>query len=41
MNTVTINQIGRDFLTLCAAGNSREAFTLYTHKNFKHHNPFF
>ena len=41
MNTVTINQIGKDFLTLCAAGNPREAFKLYAHTNFKHHNPFF
>jgi predicted SnoaL-like aldol condensation-catalyzing enzyme len=41
MTSKTIKEIGKDFLTLCAAGNSREAFKLYAHKNFKHHNAFF
>ena len=41
MTANTIKEIGRDFLTLCAAGKSREAFKLHAHKNFKHHNPFF
>jgi len=41
MPSITIKEIGKDFLTQCAAGNSREAFKLYAHKNFKHHNAFF
>lgn len=41
MTSITLKQIGRDFLTLCAAGNPREAFKLFAHKNFKHHNAFF
>lgn len=41
MTPITIKEIGKDFLTLCAVGNSREAFTLYAHKDFKHHNAFF
>jgi len=41
MTPITIREIGKDFLTLCAAGNSREAFKLYVAKNFKHHNAFF
>lgn len=41
MNVKTLKEIGADFLTKCAAGNSREAFNLYAHKNFKHHNAFF
>ena len=41
MTLIKIKEIGRDFLTLCAAGNSREAFKLHAHKNFKHHNAFF
>lgn len=41
MISISIKQIGKDFLTLCAAGNSREAFKLYAHTNFKHHNAFF
>lgn len=41
MNTITIKEIGRDFLNLCASGNPEKAFSLYTHKNFIHHNPFF
>ena len=41
MTANTIKEIGRDFLTLCAAGKSREAFKLYAHTNFRHHNAFF
>lgn len=41
MTPITIKEMGKDFLTLCAAGNSREAFKLYVAKNFKHHNAFF
>ena len=41
MTPITIKEIGKDFLTLCAAGNSREAFKLYVAKNFIHHNAFF
>ena len=41
MKPITLKEIGKDFLTLCAAGNSREAFKLYVAKNFKHHNAFF
>jgi len=41
MTPIAIREIGKDFLTLCAAGNSREAFKLYVAKNFKHHNAFF
>jgi predicted SnoaL-like aldol condensation-catalyzing enzyme len=41
MKSITIKEIGRDFLTLCATGNPGEAFKLFAHKNFKHHNPFF
>lgn len=41
MTSKTLKEIGQEFLTLCAAGNSREAFKLYADKNFKHHNAFF
>ena len=41
MTSLTLKEIGKEFLTLCAAGNSRDAFKLYAHKNFKHHNAFF
>jgi predicted SnoaL-like aldol condensation-catalyzing enzyme len=41
MTSIKLKEIGKDFLTLCAAGNSREAFKLYAHGNFKHHNAFF
>lgn len=37
----TKKEIAIDFLTLCAHGNSREAFNLYAGNNFKHHNPYF
>lgn len=41
MPLTTLKEIGKDFLTLCAAGNSREAFKLYAHTSFKHHNAFY
>ena len=41
MTSIKLKEIGKDFLNFCAAGNSREAFKLYAHKNFKHHNAFF
>lgn len=41
MTAKELKEIGKDFLTLCAAGKSRQAFKLYTNNNFKHHNPFF
>nr|WP_315172992.1 nuclear transport factor 2 family protein [uncultured Flavobacterium sp.] len=33
--------IAQDFLTLCAKGESRQAFELYVANNFKHHNAYF
>ena len=41
MTSKTLKEIGKDFLTLCSSGHSREAFKLYVAKNFKHHNIFF
>lgn len=41
MTAKALKEIGKDFLTLCAVGQSRQAFKLYAHKNFKHHNAFF
>lgn len=38
---MSLKEISKDFLTLCAFGNSREAFKLYVGKKFKHHNPYF
>ena len=38
---MTLKDIAKDFLTLCAFGNPREAFKLYVANNFKHHNPYF
>lgn len=38
---MTLKEISKEFLTLCAFGNSREAFKLYVGPNFKHHNPYF
>lgn len=38
---MTLKEIGRDFLNLCAFGNPKKAFELYAHKNFKHHNAYF
>jgi predicted SnoaL-like aldol condensation-catalyzing enzyme len=34
-------EIAKDFLTLCAKGESRQAFELYATKNLRHHNPYF
>jgi predicted SnoaL-like aldol condensation-catalyzing enzyme len=38
---MTKKQIAEHFLTLCAKGDSREAFQLYVANEFKHHNAFF
>jgi predicted SnoaL-like aldol condensation-catalyzing enzyme len=38
---MTKKQIAEHFLTLCAQGDSREAFQLYVANEFKHHNAFF
>jgi predicted SnoaL-like aldol condensation-catalyzing enzyme len=38
---MSLKEIGKDFLTLCANGDSRKAFNLYVGKDFKHHNPYF
>src|ERR1043166_9588172 len=37
----TRKEIMADFLTLCARGDSRTAFSKYVGKGFKHHNPWF
>lgn len=36
-----LKEIAKDFLNLCAEGNSRKAFKLYVGNDFKHHNPYF
>ena len=36
-----LKTISRDFLLLCAKGDSRTAFEKYVAKNFKHHNAWF
>jgi predicted SnoaL-like aldol condensation-catalyzing enzyme len=38
---MTLKDIGKDFLTFCAFGNSKKAFKLYAGKGFKHHNAYF
>jgi len=38
---MTRKEFGKNFLTLCAKGNPREAFKLYVSETFKHHNAFF
>lgn len=38
---MTKKDIAHHFLTLCAKGESREAFQLYVAHEFKHHNAFF
>lgn len=38
---MTKKDIAHHFLTLCAKGESREAFQLYVANEFKHHNAFF
>ncbi len=37
----TKKAMAQHFLKLAAKGNSREAFKLYTRKDFKHHNVYF
>ena len=41
MSTNDHKQIATDFLMLASKGNSREAFSKYVGKNFKHHNIYF
>lgn len=41
MTSNSLTEIGKDFLTLCAFGNPRKAFSLYADKNLKHHNAYF
>lgn len=37
----TLKEKARDFLLMCARGESRRAFEQYASKNFKHHNAYF
>ena len=41
MNMESLKEKALDFLRLCAAGDSREAFRLYAASDFKHHNVWF
>ena len=41
MSTNDYKQIARDFLMLASKGKSREAFSKYVDKKFKHHNIYF
>lgn len=41
MSTNDYKQIATDFLMLASKGNSKEAFSKYLSKNFKHHNTYF
>jgi len=41
MQSKTYKEIALDFLYLAAKGDSREAFSRYVGKNFKHHNVYF
>lgn len=41
MSEISYKEIAVNFLNLAASGESRKAFNLYTHKNFKHHNAYF
>ena len=41
MSTNDYKQIATDFLMLASKGNSKEAFSKYVSKNFKHHNTYF
>jgi len=41
MSTNDHKQIATDFLKLASRGNSKEAFSKYIGKNFKHHNIYF
>ena len=38
MSTKDYKQAAIDFLMLASKGNSKEAFSKYVSKNFKHHN---
>jgi predicted SnoaL-like aldol condensation-catalyzing enzyme len=38
---MTKKSIAQEFLKLAASGHSHEAFRLYVHKDFKHHNAYF
>jgi predicted SnoaL-like aldol condensation-catalyzing enzyme len=38
MESKTYKEIATDFLTLCAKGESRKAFSKYASLSFKHHN---
>jgi predicted SnoaL-like aldol condensation-catalyzing enzyme len=38
---MTNKEIAEIFLELCATGNSRDAFKLYVHEQFIHHNAYF
>ena len=41
MNTNDYRQIATDFLLLASKGKSRQAFSKYVNRNFKHHNIYF
>ena len=41
MNTNDYRQIATDFLLLASKGKSRESFSKYVNRNFKHHNIYF
>ena len=41
MSTNDYKQLTTDFLMLAFKGNSKEAFTKYVSKHFKHHNTYF
>ena|SRR5882757_6267869 len=41
MESKTYKQIARDFLNLSSKGESRQAFSIYVGKGFKHHNAYF
>ena len=41
MSTNDYKQIATDFLMHASKGNSKEAFSKYVSKNFKHHNTYF
>ena len=38
---IALKNIARDFILLCAKGESRTAFRLFTGQGFKHHNAYF
>ena len=41
MQILNLKEIAKEFLILCAHGESRKAFKLYVGQNFKHHNAYF